>query len=589
MKLGIRGKLFLTSLFLVLVVILSTGIYLASAMGEWLESRIASQLQTHATTGRSMVQAIPDKLTKNNVDPVADLLGRDTQSRITVIAKDGTVMGDSRLDGKGLLMVENHGMRPEVLLAHKKGLGISKRFSNTLRIFMLYIAIPYDHPGGGTGVVRAAMSVEEVSQIQSRMRWIIFLAGLISVIIAISMAALSAHLTTRTLRQVLKDAQKRAEKIGIKTVDRSDNDEIHGLIVSVGIIVEELEKTLGELAGERSRLEAVLEGMDDGVVALDQDFKVTLINRSAQSMLDISGKQRGRKLHEIIKAPHLDDLLNSALSRENRTSQCLECTWQKSAQQYRIMINLIPMRDQPGWILVFHDVTEIRRLESVRQDFVANVSHELRTPISVVQANSQTLLNGAIRDEKYAPVLIEAIERNAQRLTAIISDLLELSLLEVKQDPLNTEKINLLHVVEGSLDLVMEAFEDKKLKIQVSIPNNLHIQANLGALNKVLNNLLDNAVKYNSNEATIKIRAIESENFVKIEVEDNGSGISKEHQTRVFERFYRVDTGRSRKMGGTGLGLSLVKHLVEKMGGEVGLDSLKPNGCLFWFTIPRYY
>ncbi|MBF0447553.1 MAG: hypothetical protein HQL67_05070 [Magnetococcales bacterium] len=587
MKLGIRGKLFLISLLLVCIVILTAGLYLESAMGEWLESRIATQLETHAATGRSMVQAVRGNVTTDSMDPVADLLGRDTKSRITIIAKNGRVLGDSRLDGEEL-NVDNHGQRPEVIAAHADGLGISKRFSNTLKTSMLYVAMPYHHSNGDIGTVRAAMSIEDVREIQSHMRWVILISGFISLLVAISMAGVSAHLTTRTLRRVLRDAKKRAEEIRINRRHPAEEDEISGLISSVEVIVEELEKTLEELAGERSRLEAVLEGMDDGVVALDRDLGITLMNRFAQNLLSIEGIQhRGKHVLEIIQAPQLEKLLALANSNKNRTPQIIECDWRETAKQKRVMAKLIPMRSQPGWILVLQDVTELRRLERVRQDFVANVSHELRTPISVVQANSQTLINGAIQDEKYAPILLDAIERNAQRLTSIISDLLELSQLEAKQTPLITEELQLIDVVRDSLDLLAPAIREKELEIKVSIPNQMFISANQGALNKIMNNLLDNAIKYNSYGASIQIKVRRLERQIRLEVVDDGPGVPEENRSRLFERFYRVDTGRSRKIGGTGLGLSLVKHLAEKMGGEVGMEPVSPHGCLFWITLPK--
>jgi two-component system phosphate regulon sensor histidine kinase PhoR len=240
-----------------------------------------------------------------------------------------------------------------------------------------------------------------------------------------------------------------------------------------------------------------------------------------------------------------------------------------------------------GTVVVLHDVTELRRLETIRQDFVANVSHELRTPVSVIRANTETLLNGALEEPQRARDFLEALQRNSERLSNLIADLLDISRIDSGQYQMDIQKVSIAAVVRQTLEALELPAKRKKLKVEKVVDEKLQALADEKALHQVVLNLVDNAVKYTSEGGNVKIQAAGHDDRLRIEVADDGPGIEPRHRDRVFERFYRIDAGRSREMGGTGLGLSITKNLVETMGGQIGVEPNHPNGTIFWFSLPK--
>ena len=317
------------------------------------------------------------------------------------------------------------------------------------------------------------------------------------------------------------------------------------------------------------RYAAVIEGMLDAVVAIDENFCITLMNPAAHKLLEIAPNQLGRSLFEIIRAPELQALLEQ--SDKDQTSGEFDL----ASGEKRVMAR-VAHRSDGSRIIVLSDVTELRHLETVRRDFVANVSHELRTPISVVRANLETLLDGAMDDDHHGPLLAQAALRNAERLTNIINDLLDISRLEAGQYGVTLDKVPLRKAAKAAAETI-------KRKVSIRVDRNLKAFADAKALDQILVNFLDNASKYTPDDASIEVRAqTDVPGKVRLEVADTGPGLEPRHRSRVFERFYRADPGRSREMGGTGLGLAIVKHLVEAMGGRIGVDANDPKGTIFW-------
>ncbi len=245
-----------------------------------------------------------------------------------------------------------------------------------------------------------------------------------------------------------------------------------------------------------------------------------------------------------------------------------------------------PLGAGPGVAVVLRDVTAVRHLERIRRDFVANVSHELRTPVSVIQASAETLLAGALDDPRHARNFVAAIERHASRLTRIIAGLLDLARLEAGQRGLAKERVNVRAAALRALDLVVGPADVKDIEVDIELAEDLDLLADTKGVDQVLSNLLENAVKYSEQRGHITVTSASEDGWVRIAVADDGPGIKEKHRKRVFERFYRVDKGRSREQGGTGLGLAIVKHLVLAMGGSVGVDPGEPKGCVFWVRLP---
>ena len=564
--LGLRAILFLVALALTLAVLIPGGLYLQHELRASTRERIERDLERDLAASRVLYESVRP-IEPVAIDELADRLGRALGCRVTFIATDGRVLGDSEVATGALAGVANHGQRPEVVeaLADRSPHMVARR-SRTVEAELLYLAVRL-HAPHLDGVVRVARPLFEVQEAVSRLRWLLVIAGFISLGVGVALSAAAAHYMSRTLRDLVDSAHALAGGI----------PQPGPLAGSLKRLAQEIERTVAALASERARTAAVLEGMSEGVVALDRDSRVTLMNRAAHGLLGSGEDAVGRSLLELVRVPALDELVRSG---QPRTAE-----FELPATRRRVLARLAP---QPGAgaILVLHDVTTLHRLETIRRDFVANASHELRTPVSVISANAETLCAGALDDRETAPKLVEAIHRNAVRLTSLINDLLDLSRLEAGSSRLELEPVALAPAAARAVEAVERTAERRAASISVSVPESLTGHADQGALQQVLVNLLTNAITHTPEGTTVVIAAAPaSGGRVRIEVRDNGPGIPPGHRQRIFERFYRIDPGRSRDVGGTGLGLSIVKHLVESMGGSVGVSANRPRGSVFWVEL----
>jgi len=321
--------------------------------------------------------------------------------------------------------------------------------------------------------------------------------------------------------------------------------------------------------------------MDQAVIALDRNLKLTMVNRRARALLELKETFIGRSLLDYVRVPELRDLVANA---EDGKPAHAEFDYGKMP---RLRIRAQASRQASGGVVVvMHDMTEIRRLETIRKDFVANVSHELRTPVAVIRANTETLLAGAMKNPERAKVFIDALHRHADRLGRLVGDLLDISRIEAGRYPLSLEPIELGTAVDRAIEGLSTDAEARRLRVYRGFEGDAWVRADDKALEQVLVNLISNAIKYSDGGESVEVTLGIGDEPIRIEVRDDGPGIDPKHHRRVFERFYRVDSGRAREKGGTGLGLAIVKHLVEAMGGEVGVDARRPRGSVFWFSLP---
>ena len=318
--------------------------------------------------------------------------------------------------------------------------------------------------------------------------------------------------------------------------------------------------------------------MNEGVLATDSDLQITLSNRTVRRLLGLHNEPEGRSLYESLSAEIVDLLVE-------RIGEGIEFDVNEPTPR-RIQVRATHRPEAAGYIFVFHDVTAIRQLESVRRDFVANVSHELRTPISVIQANAQTLLKGAIDSEPHARSFTEGIYRNARRLARLVADLLDLARIEAGEVELDLQSVSLAQVAERVVDDVTAYAEVDESTIRCNLDSEWLVWADPDGLRQILTNLLENALKYGGDDIEVEVSASRQADQVTVEVRDDGPGVPEEHRRRIFERFYRVDEGRPSRTGGTGLGLPIVKYMVHAMNGEVGCRAGKEGGAIFWFTLP---
>jgi two-component system phosphate regulon sensor histidine kinase PhoR len=397
--------------------------------------------------------------------------------------------------------------------------------------------------------------------------------------IAIGIGYAVAELLRGTLRELVKRTRDVVRDPARRiTSDGPSGDDIRELAEWINFLADDAHKSHRALVRERMLLAAVAEGLTQGVIAVDGEHRIELLNDAARKMLGVTSSPVGEPLIDFVRVPELFDLIDSDVAAT------AEVQLQNTP---RALIRTARKWGGDGRVLLLEDVTAMRRLETVRRDFVANVSHELRTPVAVIRANAETLMAGAKDDPVIAGKLIDGLHRNAERLARILADLLDLSRLDAGQYRLELGPVPVAPVIEQALTAVEPQAAQRNVAVKVAIPDGLAVRADPKALDHILVNLIDNGVKYGRPDGNVWVEARPDDDDVRIEVRDDGPGIADKHRTRVFERFYRADPSRSREAGGTGLGLSIVKHLVESMGGDVGVEPNLPNGSIFWLRLPR--
>ena len=361
-------------------------------------------------------------------------------------------------------------------------------------------------------------------------------------------------------------------------VNGAPGDPFRELAEWVNFLAADADKSHRTMARERTLLASVADGLTQGVIAVDEEMRIELLNDAARRMLNVTSSPVGEPLVEFVRVPELGDLLANNLESSSEI---------QLPDGPRTLVRVARKFGSEGRVLLLEDVTAMRRLETVRRDFVANVSHELRTPVAVIRANAETLLAGAKDDPVMSAKLIDGLHRNSERLARILADLLDLSRLDAGQYRLSFDNVGVHDVARQSLTAVEPQVTARKITVEVDVPGDLEVRADPKALDHILVNLIDNGVKYTQAEGHVWVEARPDGENVRIEVRDDGPGIAANHRARVFERFYRADPSRSREAGGTGLGLSIVKHLVESMGGQVGVQPNEPRGSVFWWRLPK--
>ena len=423
----------------------------------------------------------------------------------------------------------------------------------------------------------AASAILGARETEPAIGWAAPLAALCTFVIAIVSGLFAVESLRRSLRELARSTQAvvRDSSRRVPYVDAQPSDETRQLAEWVNFLAEDAERSHRALARDRALLSALADGTTQGVIAVDDEHKIELLNDAAREMLGVSSSPVGEPLIEFVRVPQLFELLES-----DKTGSA-----EVQLANRRAIIKVAQKWGSEGRVLLLEDVTQVRRLETVRRDFIANVSHELRTPVAVIRANAETLLSGAKDDPVMGPRLMDGLHRNAERLARILADLLDLSRLDAGQYRLDIGHVPLRAAIDQSMTAVETQAQTRGVRVDVAV-GELAVKADPKALDQILVNLIDNAVKYTRAEGQVWIEAKVEDGTVRLEVRDDGPGIADKHRERVFERFYRADPSRSREAGGTGLGLSIVKHLVESMHGEVGVEPNQPQGSIFWLRLP---
>lgn len=594
MKLGIRGKLFIVFLSLIATCIGIAYWAMRSQLERGVSERVRRGLVTHTAMVANQVGSLrtsPDDF--DAWDLLADEMGRIGFVRVSFVRTDGVVVGDSDVSRLALRNLENHASRPEIRDAMLNGMGHAERRSATLREPMAYVAIRVRNgavgatpvqssvnPGTFDGVVRLATPLSDIEASLTELRQALGVAILLALVMAVLLSSLAAQLASRGIRTLVDAAGRMARGDLNVRIGMSGTDEFAQLSLALDQLAQGLSNTVGELSEERDRLGAILRGMQEGVLVLDVNGSVTLTNPALREMLLLGHEAIGRTVLEVVRHAELKELLDRAVTSPEAVSAVIEVVGLKPRV---LLVRAARLRtEEDGVFAVFVDVTEMRRLESLRRDFVANVSHELRTPVAAILSATETIEAASEQDNQARRRFLPIIARNAQRLGQLVEDLLEISRIESRELKLHLEKIDLSVGVEHAVALFLERADKRSLTILQEVePERFWVIADRRALEHVLTNLIDNAVKYSSQGGTIRTFAEASSGFIRFSIEDSGPGIPSKHLPRLFERFYRVDAGRSRELGGTGLGLAIVKHMTEAMKGTVSVESTEKIGTTF--------
>lgn len=585
---SVRAKLILASLALVVGSMAAADAYLTSTLATQMTDVIRSGLLARASlVGRDAAAfrvAVADPVDRAAWDGLADAMGASAGARVTLLRPDGLVLGDSEVALPDLARGDSRSLRPEVEAALASGQGTAERHDAALRDSTLYAAVVFRRDGGVAGVARVAQPLTAVDHARAEARQLIWGGAVLALVMALLLSSLVARQLTASVRSLADAARRMTEGDLTVRVHLASNDALVDLGGALDRLAAGLAATLGQLRAERDLQRRILEAMQEGVVVVDKEGHIVLVNSALRSMLLIGAESVGKLLIETVRHAELDDLLEDARGASGAAPTEIEVPGLKPR---RLLVHASPLSgDDERVLLVFVDVTELRRLESLRREFVANASHELRTPIAAVRSATETLHSGALDDPGAAVRFLDIIERNAQRLQSLVEDMLDLSKLESNEFRLKRERVELGSVVPIVVALFRERAEKKGVKLTSELPRtSLAVEGDPRGLEHVLSNLVDNAVKYCPPGSTIIVRAAQEGERVRMVVSDTGPGIPAEHLPRLFERFYRVDAGRSRELGGTGLGLSIVKHMAEAMRGAVSVESAVGKGSTFTVSL----
>jgi len=560
----------------------------------WQHEQLIHQVELRLrNTAISLQSSAEEALAQQNIESFQSVIQTITsqiETRITLIEKQGEVLADSHIDPKQL---NNHGDRPELIAALKNGDGKTKRFSDSLGIEMLYVAYRVEHEGTTVGSIRAALGTQQISDQVADIQ--LKIATLVLIIIAggLSIAGIGIARMTQPVVQLIEEARELTSGQIKKPRNLSKGNEFDELGQTLNNLSKTLSKRMRQLERNHNELLVVLEGMKEGVIAVDGNDCIRFANKAVCHMFSLDvNRDEGRPIWEVLRNQMIETTVQKARSKSDEPFQGKIELLTPYEQHLSLSASAIPSSSHAtstknlGVIIVFHDITEIHRLENMRRDFVANVSHELKTPLASIQAFAETLIDGAIHDRDNNMLFLTRIVEQSDRLNLLIQDLLSIARLESGENVSDFASVDLAEIVQRCLNDHQSHAVKKNITLVSNQNDSVWVFAEADGLTQILDNLVDNALKYTPENGTVTVNIQAEPQAVHLQVTDTGIGIPVDHQSRIFERFYRVDKARSRQLGGTGLGLAIVKHLVNAFGAEVDVISAADQGTTFRVTFP---
>jgi len=581
-------QLFPSYLLITLLSLLAVSWYASRSLRHFFLDQTEADLKIRALLVEKQIAAYLAPLDAAEVDAICKEIGKHSATRITVILPNGLVIGDSRETPR---LMDNHAERPEIATALKGKIGMSRRYSNTLMQKMMYVAIPLKKDQAPTGVIRVSLPTTSIDRELRSIQIKIALGGLLIAFVAAGISLLISRRISRPIEEMKKGADHFAAGDLTHRLTAPVSEELASLAEALNQMAAQLDLRIKTIVSQRNELETVLASMLEGVIAIDNEERIININAAAAAFFDIKPEKcPGRNLQEVIRNSALQQFVRESISSKVPKEDDINLYHNGKKTLHLQSSSLLDANKEPiGTLVVFNDVTHLRRLENVQRDFVANVSHEIKTPLTAIKGFVETLQRGNVEDPAEARRFLGIIQKHADRLSSIVEDLLSLSRIE-QEDEEKTIKLEegyLGDVFQSAIQICRSKAEEKNITIRPVCDGQISATFDTSLLEQAMVNLLDNAIKYSEPKSTILLKAQRKNSEIRISVADQGIGIAKKHLPRLFERFYRVDKARSRKMGGTGLGLAIVKHIAQAHGGRISVESTLGVGSVFTIHLPQ--
>ncbi len=581
-------QIFPSYLLITIFSLIGVSWYASSAFKTFYLNQTAKNLKTNAfvISEQFKMQVFNNNLVK--IDSLAKLLGKKSNLRLTIILPDGNVIGDSEKNPK---QMDNHLDRPEIIEAKSSLNGLSIRYSYTLKKNMMYRAIPVYKNKKIIGIVRVSTPIDSIEKALKDIYTKIIFAGILISFFAAFVSLLVSRKINQPLREIRKGAMDFAKGDFSKKLIIPSTEEMGVLAETMNEMAKELGHRIQTITKQRNEQQAVLSSMVEGVLAIDANQSILNINKVAKKLLSANTENIvGKSIQEVIRNSQLNSLIIENLQTQKTINKEIIFYTNKQKKLKIHVTTLYNENDSSiGAMVVLNDITKLKHLEFVRQDFVANVSHELKTPITSIKGFTETLLGGAINDKKEATHFLNIIKKQSDRLNSIIDDLLSLSEIEQQSEKREIffEFSSISNILCNAIELCENTAKKKTVNLKCICDKNVEVKINAPLLEQAIVNLIDNAIKYSYEKSDVIIKTmVNNKKELEIKVVDKGIGIEEKHLSRLFERFYRTDKARSRKLGGTGLGLSIVKHIVNVHNGRIDVKSTLGKGSTFTLYIP---
>jgi two-component system phosphate regulon sensor histidine kinase PhoR len=577
---SIRWRIAAAFAILIVLCIVGLSAYLSYFFRHYYQDSLTTQLTDQAKLVGDAGEPYLAAGETDNLDTLAKRLGEQIDARVTIIGRDGTVLGDSEEENPATM--DNHSDRPEVRQALAEGTGSDIRRSETLGYEMMYVAAAVTVQGETVGVARVSLPLTEINAAMGHINTVIAVGALVAAALGILLAFQVTRITVDPVKKLTAVSKRMADGDLNQEIAVTSRDEVGELARAFNRMAMQVKQTMAAVTAERDRMEVIFSHMGDAILVVDGDSVVNTLNRAAEKVFQTSREQAiGRHFIEVVRDYEIDTLLQRCLTAKEQQKGLVGV----SPKRQLLGVIVTPFQGESGCVVLVQDLTELRRLETVRRDFISNLSHELRTPITSLKALTETLYEGAIDQPSVAKEFVSKMNVEVDRLAQMVQEMGDLSRIESGEAPPKRSPVNIADVATRAVERLRAQADRAGLQVKLETASGLPaVSADEGRIEQVLVNLVHNAIKFTPPGGRIDITAKVDGNHLLVSVSDTGVGISTDDLPRVFERFYKAD--RARAGGGTGLGLAIARHVVEAHGGKIWAESVEGRGATFSFSIP---